>query len=137
MTAADLNKHPHQVAVMFDKVASGYDRSNAILSVGNDYLWRIATTRAVNSQPGERILDVAAGTGTSSASLAASGASVIAADFSRGMIEVGRKRQSGNAGIEFVEADAMALPFGANEFDAVTISFGLRNVVDPQKALDD
>jgi len=120
---------------MFDEVAAHYDRTNALLSVGNASLWRLATTKAVNPQAGERILDIAAGTGTSSAALARSGAHVVAADFSAGMIEVGKARHADNANIEFVQADATTLPFKDNEFDAVTISFGLRNVVEPKKAL--
>lgn len=135
MTKADLTKRPEHVAAMFDTVAPAYDTTNTVLSVGNDILWRIATTRAVNPRAGERILDVAAGTGTSSASLAKSGAHVVAVDFSPGMIAVGRRRQAGNDRIEFVEADATALPFEDDSFDAVTISFGLRNVVEPKKAL--
>ncbi|MGD8168590.1 class I SAM-dependent methyltransferase [Herbiconiux sp. P16] len=120
---------------MFDQVAAGYDRTNTVLSVGNAALWRVATTRAVAPRPGERILDLAAGTGTSSASLARSGAHVVAADFSPGMIEVGKRQQAGMPNIEFVVADGMDLPFGDDEFDAVTISFGLRNIVEPQTAL--
>ncbi len=120
---------------MFDQVAAGYDRTNTVLSVGNATLWRIATTRAVGPRPGERILDLAAGTGTSSASLARSGAHVVAADFSPGMIEVGRRQQAGVPNIEFLVADGMDLPFDDDSFDAVTISFGLRNIVDPRKAL--
>lgn len=135
VTKADLSKRPAQVAAMFDEVAEGYDRTNAVLSMGNATLWRVATTKAVAPRPGERILDVAAGTGTSSASLAASGAQVVAADFSPGMIDVGRRRQAHLSNVEFVQADATALPFADNEFDAVTISFGLRNVVEPEKAL--
>lgn len=126
---------------MFDDVATHYDRTNNVLSVGNAALWRVATTKAVSPKPGERILDLAAGTGTSSASLARpekngrGGARVVAADFSPGMIEVGKRQQAGNPAIEFVVADGMDLPFGDNEFDAVTISFGLRNIVDPKVAL--
>ncbi|WP_127792183.1 class I SAM-dependent methyltransferase [Agromyces sp. LHK192] len=135
MTRADLGKDPSQVSAMFDRVAAGYDRTNTVLSVGNAPLWRIATTRAVDPKPGERILDVAAGTGTSSASLARSGASVVAADFSPGMIEVGRQRQAHVPNLVFVEADATALPFDDGQFDAVTISFGLRNVHEPKRAL--
>lgn len=135
MTRADLGKDPSQVSAMFDRVAARYDRTNNLLSVGNAPLWRVATTRAVAPKPGERILDVAAGTGTSSASLAKSGASVVAADFSPGMIEVGRRRQAHVPNLVFVEADATKLPFGDAEFDAVTISFGLRNVNEPKLAL--
>ncbi|WP_244259384.1 demethylmenaquinone methyltransferase [Rathayibacter sp. VKM Ac-2759] len=135
MTKADLTKRPDEVAAMFDTVAPAYDLTNTVLSVGNDHLWRIATTRAVNPAAGERILDVAAGTGTSSASLARSGASVVAADFSRGMISVGRRRHADDERIEFVHADAMDLPFEDDSFDAVTISFGLRNVAEPTTAI--
>jgi demethylmenaquinone methyltransferase/2-methoxy-6-polyprenyl-1,4-benzoquinol methylase len=135
VSKADLSKQPAQVAAMFDQVSTRYDRTNAVLSVGNAALWRVATTRAVAPRAGETILDVAAGTGTSSASLARNGATVVAADFSEGMIEVGRARQAGNPFIRFVQADATDLPFEDDSFDAVTISFGLRNIVDPKKAL--
>jgi demethylmenaquinone methyltransferase / 2-methoxy-6-polyprenyl-1,4-benzoquinol methylase len=129
---ADLTKRPNEVAAMFDEVAKHYDRTNSVLSVGNARRWRAATVRAVAPQPGERILDIAAGTGTSSAALAKSGADVVAVDFSKGMIEVGRSK---HPSIDFVEADASVLPFKTGEFDAVTISFGLRNIEDPKKAL--
>lgn len=135
MSKADLSKQPAQVAAMFDEVSTHYDRTNTVLSMGNATLWRVATTRAVAPRAGETILDVAAGTGTSSASLARNGASVVAADFSQGMIEVGRQRQAANPFISFVQADATALPFDDDTFDAVTISFGLRNIVDPRAAL--
>jgi demethylmenaquinone methyltransferase/2-methoxy-6-polyprenyl-1,4-benzoquinol methylase len=129
---ADLNKQPDEVAAMFDGVAKHYDRTNGVLSMGNSLIWRVATVRAVAPQRGEKILDIAAGTGTSSAALARSGADVTAADFSAGMIEVGRRK---HPDLTFVEADAMALPFEDGQFDAVTISFGLRNIEDPKKAL--
>ena len=135
MSKADLSKQPSQVAAMFDEVSTHYDRTNTVLSMGNATLWRLATTRAVGPRAGETILDVAAGTGTSSASLARNGASVVAADFSEGMIEVGRRRQADNPFVRFVQADATALPFDDDTFDAVTISFGLRNIVDPRAAL--
>jgi demethylmenaquinone methyltransferase/2-methoxy-6-polyprenyl-1,4-benzoquinol methylase len=132
---ADLGKDPARVSGMFDQVAPAYDRTNAVLSLGNDRFWRVATTRAVSPRPGERILDLAAGTGASSVSLARSGADVVAADFSPGMIAEGRRRHGGIPHLTFVQADATALPFADGEFDAVTMSFGLRNVHDPRTAL--
>ena len=132
MTTADLNKKPDDVSGMFDQVAPGYDRTNALLSGGNSVLWRMATVRALNLLPGERVLDVAAGTGTSAKALQKTGADVAALDFSPGMVAEGRKR---HPDIDFVEGDAEALPFPAGSFDAVTISFGLRNVQNPQLAL--
>jgi len=138
---ADLHKDPSRVSGMFDQVAPAYDRTNTVLSMGNDRFWRIATTRAVAPKPGQRILDLAAGTGASSVSLARSGATVVAADFSPGMIAEGERRygpQAPGGGIpnlSFTQADATALPFADAEFDAVTMSFGLRNVNDPKKAL--
>ncbi len=132
---ADLGKDPDRVSGMFDGVAAGYDRTNTVLSLGNDRLWRIATTRAVAPKPGQRILDLAAGTGASSVALARSGADIVAGDFSAGMIAEGRRRHGHVPNVTFAEADAMDLPFADGEFDAVTISFGLRNVNDPKKAL--
>ena len=132
---ADLGKDPDRVSGMFDEVAAGYDRTNTVLSLGNDRLWRIATTRAVAPKPGQRILDLAAGTGASSVALARSGADIVAGDFSAGMIAEGRRRHGHVPNVTFAEADAMDLPFTDGEFDAVTISFGLRNVNDPKKAL--
>ncbi|HYJ50799.1 MAG TPA: demethylmenaquinone methyltransferase [Microbacterium sp.] len=132
---ADLHKDPARVSGMFDQVAKNYDRTNTVLSMGNDRMWRAATTRAVAPRRGQRILDLAAGTGASSVSLAKSGAHVVAADFSPGMIAEGRRRHAGMPNLTFVEADATALPFDDAEFDAVTMSFGLRNVNEPHKAL--
>lgn len=132
---ADLHKDPAQVSGMFDEVAKGYDRTNTVLSMGNDRLWRVATTRAVDPRRGQRILDLAAGTGASSVALAGRGATVVAADFSPGMIAEGKRRHGGIPNLSFVQADATQLPFADDEFDAVTMSFGLRNVNEPKKAL--
>jgi len=127
-----MNKEPDEVADMFDGVARHYDRTNDVLSAGNAVLWRFATVRAIDPQPGERILDIAAGTGTSSVALAKTGARVVAVDFSPGMVAEGRRK---HPELEFIEANAEKLPFVDNEFDAVTISFGLRNINDPRAAL--
>jgi demethylmenaquinone methyltransferase/2-methoxy-6-polyprenyl-1,4-benzoquinol methylase len=102
------------------------------LSFGQDRFWRRVVRKQVDPKIGHKILDLAAGTGASSAAFLAPGVKVVAGDFSEGMLAVGRKR---HPKIDFVFADATALPFAANEFDAVTISFGLRNVVDVNKAL--
>jgi len=127
-----MNKQPDEVANMFDGVARHYDRTNDVLSAGNAVLWRFATVRAIAPQAGERILDIAAGTGTSSVALAKTGAEVVAVDFSPGMVAEGRRK---HPELEFIEADAEHLPFADNEFDVVTISFGLRNINDPRAAL--
>ncbi|QIM15359.1 bifunctional demethylmenaquinone methyltransferase/2-methoxy-6-polyprenyl-1,4-benzoquinol methylase UbiE [Leucobacter insecticola] len=136
MTRPDTEtKRASEVSAMFDEVSPRYDLINDVLTVGNDRLWRIATTKAIAPRKGMRILDLAAGTGTSSAALAAHGAEIVAADFSEGMLAEGRRRHADNPLIEFVWADATALPFEDDSFDAATISYGLRNVNDPKKAL--
>ena len=132
---ADLGKDPSRVSDMFDEVAPAYDRTNTVLSLGNDQLWRVATTRAIAPKRWQRILDLAAGTGASAVSLARSGADVVAADFSPGMIAEGRRRHGSIPNLSFVEADATKLPFSDDDFDTVTMSFGLRNVHDPEKAI--
>ncbi|MTE23314.1 demethylmenaquinone methyltransferase [Microbacterium sp. ZXX196] len=132
---ADLSKDPRTVSGMFDQVAKRYDLTNVAMTFGLDALWRRATTAAVAPEPGERILDLAAGTCRSSLSLARSGAQVVAADFSPGMLAEGRRRYGDVRGLSFVEADATDLPFGDAEFDAVAMSYGLRNVNDPKRAL--
>lgn len=117
---------------MFDQVAARYDLGNHLLSLGRDTAWRELVVEAVDPRPGMRILDLAAGTGTSSLDFVAAGASVAATDLSLGMLEVGRKR---NPHVSFVAADALQLPYADGSFDAVTISFGLRNVEDTSAAL--
>lgn len=134
MSRADMNKTPEEVAAMFDDVAKRYDITNDILSLGQTRSWRKAVVKAVDPKPGERILDLAAGTGTSTQPFYEAGANPVACDFSAGMVAVGRKRLPH---LEFVVGDALNLPFADNTFDAVTISFGLRNVNDTMKALQE
>ena len=129
---ADLSKSPADVSAMFDEVASAYDRTNDLLSFYQSRQWRRALRKEVAPKAGMRILDIAAGTGTSSMALKVAGAEVVAADFSKGMLEVGKKRYPE---LQFVFADAMKLPFSDSEFDVVTMSFGLRNVSDHRVAL--
>ena len=132
MSRANLNKDPDEVAAMFDGVAQRYDLVNDLLSLGRTRAWRRAATAIIAPRSGMKILDLAAGTGSSSEPLAAAGAEVIAADFSEGMLAAGRKARPNLA---FLKADALHLPFDADTFDVVTISFGLRNTADIDKAL--
>ncbi|HEX3829026.1 MAG TPA: demethylmenaquinone methyltransferase [Sporichthyaceae bacterium] len=127
MSRAALDKKPAEVAAMFDGVARRYDVTNDVLSLGQARRWRRDVAQAVAAAPGERVLDLAGGTGTSALPFRDAGARALCCDFSLGMLQVGRARQ---AGLDFVAGDAMRLPFADACFDAVTISFGLRNVAD-------
>ncbi len=127
MSRASLDKQPHEVAAMFDDVAERYDVTNDVLSLGQDRRWRRAVVSAVDARAGERVLDLAAGTGTSTVPFMRSGAAAVPCDFSIGMLKVGKRERPR---LPFVAGDALRLPFGDETFDAVTISFGLRNVSD-------
>jgi demethylmenaquinone methyltransferase/2-methoxy-6-polyprenyl-1,4-benzoquinol methylase len=156
MARAHLDKRPGDVAAMFDAIAGRYDLLNDILSAGQVRLWRRAVARITAAGLSERVLDLAAGTGTSSLTFTATGADCVACDFSLGMLRAGRSRlapegvrgggqpprnQGGSGGdrppgrLSFVAGDALRLPFADGAFDAVTISFGLRNVASPGAAL--
>jgi len=132
VSRADLDKEPHEIAAMFDGVAERYDRTNTILSFGRDRAWRRATAAALALRPGERVLDLGAGTGVSTVDLAKSGAYAIGSDISLGMLGVGRRVRPQ---VPLVAGDALALPFADASFDAVTISFALRNIGDTAGAL--
>jgi demethylmenaquinone methyltransferase / 2-methoxy-6-polyprenyl-1,4-benzoquinol methylase len=125
-----LDKDPREVASMFDGVARRYDLTNTVLSLGQDRYWRRATRSALRIGPGHKVLDLAAGTAVSTVELEKSGAWCVAADFSVGMLAAGGARK-----VPKVAGDATKLPFADGVFDAVTISFGLRNVADPQAGL--
>ena len=129
---ANLNKDPDDVSKMFDDVANRYDFLNDLLSLGRTKAWRRAVTSIIAPKPGMKILDIAAGTGSSSRPLVDKGAEVTALDFSQGMIEQGRKQ---NKNINFVQGDALKLPFEDNSFEVTTISFGLRNTSSTELAL--
>lgn len=132
MSRANMDKNPAEVAAMFDGVAKRYDLVNDLLSLGRTKAWRRATTAIIDPKPGMKILDLAAGTGSSSEPLAKAGADVIPADFSEGMLAAGRKVRPH---LPFTKADALNLPFEDGRFDLLTISFGLRNTNDTDKAL--
>lgn len=117
---------------MFDQVAARYDITNDVLALGQTRSWRRAVVRAVEPRPGERVLDLAAGTGSSTEPFVTAGAFAVPCDFSIGMLMAGRSRLPQ---LPFVAGDALALPFADDSFDAVTISFGLRNVADVNQAL--
>ncbi len=165
MARADLDKRPGEVAAMFDAIAGRYDLLNDILSAGQVRLWRRTVARITGAHPGDRVLDLAAGTGTSSLTFTASGADCVACDFSLGMLRAGRARSARDQGrargsrggpggrspgastaggsggvvppgrVSWVAGDALRLPFRDGSFDAVTISFGLRNVASAGAAL--
>jgi len=132
MSRANLNKDPDDVAAMFAGVAKRYDLVNDLLSLGRTKAWRKATTAIIAPKAGMVILDLAAGPGSSSEPLYKAGATVFATDFSEGMLAQGRKARPY---LNFSKADALNLPFEANRFDVVTISYGLRNTVTYEKAL--
>ena len=132
MSRATLAKDPHEIAAMFDDVARRYDLTNDVLSLGRTRVWRRRVAGAVAARPGQRVLDLAAGTGSSSLPFRRAGAFVVPVDFSLGMLRTGRERLPA---LPFTAGDALALPFADGIFDVVTMSFGLRNVVDPGCAL--
>jgi demethylmenaquinone methyltransferase / 2-methoxy-6-polyprenyl-1,4-benzoquinol methylase len=129
---ADLDKQPSDVRRMFDAVARRYDVTNDVLSLGQDRRWRAEVVAAVDPQAGELVLDLAAGTGTSSQPFEDRGARVVPCDFSLGMLRVGKQARPA---LRFTAGDGTRLPFADETFDAVTISFGLRNIVDPAAGL--
>ncbi|SDS26059.1 demethylmenaquinone methyltransferase [Actinopolymorpha singaporensis] len=132
MARASLAKQPAEVAAMFDEIAERYDLTNDLLSLGQDRWWRRAVVKAVDPRLGERVLDLAAGTGTSSEPMERDGAFVVPCDFSVGMLGRGKRLRPE---LPFVGGDALALPFADESFDAVTMSFGLRNLADPRAGL--
>ena len=132
MSRANLGKDPGEVAAMFDGVAKRYDILNDLLSLGRTKAWRRAATKIIAPAPGMKILDLAAGTGSSSEPLHKAGANVLATDFSQGMLAQGRRMRPY---LNFSKADALNLSFAAESFDVKSISFGLRNTVDYRAAL--
>ncbi|MGO1257609.1 MAG: demethylmenaquinone methyltransferase [Brachybacterium sp.] len=134
MSRADLEKQPYDVATMFDGIAKRYDLMNDVAAMGQVGMWRELMVEALDIEQGDVVMDLAAGTGTSTTAIARAGARVVAADFSLGMMAEGRRR---GAPVPFVGADAQHLPFATDSFDAAVISFGLRNVQEPRTALSE
>ncbi len=134
-----LAKDAALVQDMFDRVAPRYDVANIILSFGSDQHWRRVAVRALAPRVGERILDVATGTGRLAREIQDAGAHPVALDFSWNMLAAGAasERKAGLKPLEWLNGDGTALPFADDSFDAVTISFGLRNIPDPKAALEE
>ncbi len=131
-----------RVRAVFDSVANKYDLMNDLMSFGVHRLWKRHTIEISGVRRGQRVLDLAAGTGDLSArfsGLVGAEGEVIFSDINAAMLEQGRERMlnEGRAGnLHYVQADAQYLPFPENHFDCVTIGFGLRNVTDKQLAID-
>jgi demethylmenaquinone methyltransferase/2-methoxy-6-polyprenyl-1,4-benzoquinol methylase len=137
----DWDEKQRRVAGVFDSVANNYDLMNDIMSFGVHRLWKRFAVEQSGARPGQRILDLAGGTGDLAARLSrlvGPQGEVVVGDINASMLNVGRARLldrgiSGN--VTFVQANAETLPFPPNSFDCITIAFGLRNVTDKQKAL--
>jgi demethylmenaquinone methyltransferase/2-methoxy-6-polyprenyl-1,4-benzoquinol methylase len=122
---------PEAVRTMFDRIAPVYDAMNVVMTAGLDGGWRAATVRAAVS-PGDSVLDACCGTGDLALAALAAGGRVTGLDFSERMLERARRKSSA---VEWVQGDALALPFDDGSFDAATVGFGLRNVEDHERAL--
>ncbi len=127
-----LEKTPKKISAMFNDIAGKYDFINDITTLGLVRIWRKKIKKTIRPEKGDKILDIAAGTGTSSAAIFNDDVEIIAVDISEKMIEVARKNYPN---ITFIQADATQLPFEDNTFDITTISFGIRNINNPIKAL--
>jgi demethylmenaquinone methyltransferase/2-methoxy-6-polyprenyl-1,4-benzoquinol methylase len=150
-SAADLAADPHRasdkdrrVQRMFAAIAPRYDLNNRVHSLWRDQAWRRRAVRLCRVQPTDHVLDVACGTGDLAAAFAAAGpARICGVDFTAEMIEIARRKARRRRGTgdrlspEYVLGDAMALPFADASFDIVSIAFGIRNVSDPRRALDE
>jgi demethylmenaquinone methyltransferase / 2-methoxy-6-polyprenyl-1,4-benzoquinol methylase len=122
---------PESVRGMFDRIAPVYDAMNRVMTVGLDRRWRkLAVGEVV--WPGDRVLDVCCGTGDLAVEAERRGGRVVGLDFSERMLERARKK---SGAIEWVQGDALALPFGDGEFDAATVGFGVRNLADLEGGL--
>ncbi|MEH6765601.1 MAG: bifunctional demethylmenaquinone methyltransferase/2-methoxy-6-polyprenyl-1,4-benzoquinol methylase UbiE [Aequorivita antarctica] len=131
-----------QVEQMFDAISENYDGLNRIISLGSDIKWRKKVIKMVAEKKPKTILDIATGTGDLAIQFAekTSAEKIVGLDLSEGMLSVARKKVSGkpiSKKIEFVQADSEALPFEDNTFDAITVSFGIRNFENLEKGLSE
>ena len=121
-----------QVQAMFDRIAGVYDAMNSVMTAGLHHRWRRRAIDLAAVGPGSRVLDVATGTGDLAIEAAARGAEVVGSDFSEGMLERARAKAPQ---IRFEQADALALPYPDDAFDAATVGFGARNFSDLGRGL--
>jgi demethylmenaquinone methyltransferase / 2-methoxy-6-polyprenyl-1,4-benzoquinol methylase len=136
METAAASPRKRQALGLFEGLPQRYDRTGAVMSFGQDPRWRRAMVEAVAPQPGQRILDVATGTGMVAFALAQRGAEVTALDQSDAMLAVARRRAAPARGsVTFVTGEAERLPFADASFDALTFTYLLRYVDDPQATL--
>lgn len=125
---------------VFDSVASKYDLMNDVMSFGAHHLWKHYTIKTSNIKAGDKVLDIAGGTGDLAAAFSkktGDSGKVILSDINASMLEQGRKKliDKGITGVEFAQLSAEDIPFADNSFDIVSIAFGLRNVTNKDKAL--
>ena len=138
MASASGTLEEGQVRAMFDRIASVYDRMNAVMTAGLDRRWRVRAADLAGVGPGDRVLDVATGTGDLALELAARvcpSGDVIGVDFAEAMLERARAKAGGRAGVRFEWADALALRYEDGSFDAATVAFGARNFSDLHRGL--
>jgi demethylmenaquinone methyltransferase/2-methoxy-6-polyprenyl-1,4-benzoquinol methylase len=121
-----------QVRAMFDRIARVYDLMNSVMTVGMHQRWRERAADLAMVGRGERALDVATGTGDLAIALRGRGTEVVGVDFSEAMLELGRRKAPD---VRFETGNALELPYGENEFDAVTVGFGARNFSDLDRGL--
>ena len=124
---------PTEIAAMFDRIARVYDPMNLLISAFQEPRWRKRAVTLARVRPGDRVLDVATGTGKVAADLharAQPGGSVLGVDLSPGMVAVAQRRYGDRPGLDYVVGDALALPTEDGTYDAATIAFGMRNLPD-------
>src|ERR671939_713669 len=129
-----------QVQAMFDRIASVYDLMNSLMTAGLHKRWRERAADLAAVGPGDRVLDVATGTGDLALELArrvGPSGEVVGSDFSEGMLEVARRKAAGVANVRWEHGNALSLPYGDGEFAAATVGFGARNFSDLDRGLSE
>jgi demethylmenaquinone methyltransferase/2-methoxy-6-polyprenyl-1,4-benzoquinol methylase len=127
-----------QVEAMFDRIAGFYDLMNSVMTAGLHHRWRARAADLADVRPGDRVLDVATGTGDLALELAGRvmpGGEVVGSDFSEGMLARAHEKAAGRPGVRFEHGDALALPYADGEFQAATVGFGARNFGDLQRGI--